>query len=244
MYSKFDVKKDKELIILNYYIETNLDGVVFSKSIREIANALDINKNRVQKLMIELQEKGVIEKINSSCKSKGAYLYKDKQNISVDYRTDFDTDFETEKSCKNKEFDDFIGTDFRTDLSTDLNINKKSNEYKNVIKEVFKDNIDELQIDLMLEIQGLETIELELFESILKESTLRASKNPVSYAHKMIMNTIKDNITTLKDRENSQKKRIEDNDRNNNYRDKKIWNYMDSSENDDFERLAKLTRNR
>lgn len=230
MYSNFDIKKDQELIVLNYYILMNLDGRRFNKSIREIANELDINKSRVQKLMLELQAKGIIKKINSTCKSKGTYLYENKQRIG--------TDFGTEISCKNNSSNEFIGTD----LSTDLNINKdnKSNKYKEIITDVF-DNINKVQIDIILGIQNIGTIELDLFESILRESALKATKNPITYAHKIIMNTIKDNITTLKDRESAQNKRIEENGISNN---KKNFDYMDNSEHDDFEMLARLTRER
>lgn len=241
MYSKFDVKKEQELIILNYYIEMNLDGTVFNKSIREIANALDINKNRAQKLMIELQEKGVIEKMNSTCKAKGTYLYKDKQNISTDSRTDIGT----EKVCKNDRYNEVVGTDSRTVLGTDSNT-KEDNEnkrYKEIITSIF-DNVSNEQINLILGIEKLEIIELDLFKSILKESALKATKNPVLYAHTTLINTIKDSIVTLEERENSQRQRIIDNDKKSNDEYKKNWNYMDDSENDDFDRLARLSRER
>ncbi len=241
MYSKFDVKKEQELIILNYYIEMNLDGTVFNKSIREIANALDINKNRVQKLMLKLQEKGVIEKVNSTCKAKGTYLYKDKQNISTDSRTDIGT----EKACKNNGYNEIVETDLRTVLGADLNTKEgsKNNRYKELITDIF-DNANKTQIDLIIGIEKLETIELDLFKSILKESALKATKNPISYAHKMLINTIKDNVITLEERENSQRQRIIDNDKKSNDEYKKNWNYMDDSENDDFDRLARLSRER
>lgn len=238
MYSDFDIKKEQELIVLNYYILMNLDGIKFNKSIREIANELDINKSRVQKLMIELQAKGIIKKINSTCKSKGTYLYENKQRIG----TKSNTDFGTEMSCKNNSYNEFIGTDLRTDFNTDFNINEdnKSNKYREVITDVF-DDINKVQIDTILGIQNLETIELDLFESILRESALRAKKNPITYASTALMNTIKDNIKTLKDREHAQYKRIEDNSISNN---KKKFDYMDNSESDDFEMLARLTRER
>ena len=56
MYSMFNVKKDKDLILLNYYIEQNLQGNLCSLSASLVAEAVGIERTKAHRLIKKLED--------------------------------------------------------------------------------------------------------------------------------------------------------------------------------------------
>ena len=189
MYKKFDFKKDKELILLNYYILANLADNKIDLTTVEVAEALEINKTKAHRLLTKLQELGIIKLLrkSDSKNKKTTFLYILNETVS-------ETDNEMVELSRINQYTKANKTVGETVNEKDRN--KKT--YKKIYKEVFKD-ANEVQINATLNLAGLEMIDVELFKAMLKEAALKANKNPHSYARTVISNSIRDNIRTLKD---------------------------------------------
>ena len=233
MYKKFDFKKDKELILLNYYILANLADNKIDLTTVEVAEALEINKTKAHRLLTKLQELGIIKLLrkSDSKNKKTTFLYILNEMVT-------ETDNETVELSNIKQYTRANETVSETVNEKDSN--KKT--YKTIYKEVFKD-ANEVQINATLNLAGLEMIDVELFKAMLEEAALKANKNPHSYARTVISNSIRDNIRTLKDRAKFQEKRSLQAKKEKDTEERcKNWNYTEDAEGIDFDYLASLTR--
>lgn len=233
MYKKFDFKKDKELILLNYYILANLADNKIDLTTVEVAEALEINKTKAHRLLTKLQELGIIKLLrkSDSKNKKTTFLYILNETVS-------ETDNETVELSSINQYAKANETVGETVNEKDRN--KKT--YKKIYKEVFKD-ANEVQINATLNLTGLEMIDAELFKEILEEAALKANKNPHSYARTVISNSIRDNIRTLKDREKFQERRTSQLNKERAIEERcKTWNYTEDTSDIDFDYLAAQTR--
>ena len=233
MYKKFDFKKDKELILLNYYILANLADNKIDLTTVEVAEVLEINKTKAHRLLTKLQELGIIKLLrkSDSKNKKTTFLYILNEMVT-------ETDNETVELSNIKQYTRANETVSETVNEKDSN--KKT--YKTIYKEVFKD-ANEVQINATLNLAGLEMIDVELFKAMLEEAALKANKNPHSYARTVISNSIRDNIRTLKIEQSFKKKRSLQAKKEKDTEERcKNWNYTEDAEGIDFDYLASLTR--
>lgn len=77
MYQKFDLKKDKELILLNYYIATNLVDSKIDLTTMDVAELLEIRRTKAHRVLSKFQELGLIIPLKKSYakNKKTTYLY-------------------------------------------------------------------------------------------------------------------------------------------------------------------------
>ena len=136
MYKKFDFKKDKELILLNYYILANLADNKIDLTTVEVAEVLEINKTKAHRLLTKLQELGIIKLLrkSDSKNKKTTFLYILNETVS-------ETDNETVELSSINQYAKANETVGETVNEKDRN--KKT--YKKIYKEVFKD-ANEVQI--------------------------------------------------------------------------------------------------
>ena len=225
MYQKFDLKKDKELILLNYYIATNQVDNKINLTTAEVAELLGINKTKAHRLLSKFQELGIIEpaKISDSKNKKTTYLYMANETVS-----------ETNNACK---------INICTGVNETVNEQDRSKKtYKDIYKEVFQD-ANEIQVNAVLNVSDIDTIDVKLFRVLLEESALKANKNPHSYARTIIKNSIRDNVRTLEDREKFQERRAIKLSKERVVEGKsKAWNYTEDTSGIDFDYLAAQTR--
>ena len=129
MYKKFDFKKDKELILLNYYILANLADNKIDLTTVEVAEVLEINKTKAHRLLTKLQELGIIKLLrkSDSKNKKTTFLYILNEMVT-------ETDNETVELSNIKQYTRANETVSETVNEKDSN--KKT--YKTIYKEVFK----------------------------------------------------------------------------------------------------------
>ena len=116
-----------------------------------------------------------------------------------------------------------------------VELNQFGNLYKSIYKRSSKAQLIKLQ-----EINEIEKIEISLFEYIAKLVKEDESvKSKYKYFSKCIENAIKDKVFSLDQYKESQNKRY-------NMKSEEVnkFNYMDSSHEDDFELLARKSRER
>ena len=63
MFLNFNTKKEKDLIILNYYIMQNLEDGKVELSTSTVAGALGIDRTKAHRLIRKLEELNIIENI-------------------------------------------------------------------------------------------------------------------------------------------------------------------------------------
>lgn len=174
MYKNFNIETDKDLILLNYYIEKNQNESIIELTVNDVEDILSINRSKAYRCIKRLEELNIIKlikKSNSKFK-KTTYKYLLKEDL---------TSNETNES-----------------YSEDLK------EYIDIYKKVFEKSEDDKEVTGILNIKDIEKIEIQLFENILNESKQNAIKNPHRYAITSLQNTIKDNIFTLTERKKTQ----------------------------------------
>lgn len=210
MYSMFNVKKDKDLILLNYYIEQNLQGNLCSLSASLVAEAVGIERTKAHRLIKKLEDLQVIK-----CVKKGTG-----GSILSTYEYAYATRNETVSETVNE-------------IGNTLKLNKYGEMYKSFHKRSSNVQLRELQ-----EIQGLNNIDMELFEYlIVLQKDDESIKSKYKYFVRTIQNAIKDKVFSLEQYKESQNKRY-------NMKEVNKFNYMDSSHEDDFELLARKSRER
>ncbi|MBP3932084.1 MAG: hypothetical protein J6D47_21240 [Peptostreptococcaceae bacterium] len=210
MYSNFNIKKDKDLILLNYYIEQNLQGNSCSLSASLVSEALGIERTKAYRLIKKLEDLQVIK-----CVKKGTG-----GSILSTYEYAYATRNETVSETVNE-------------IGNTLKLNKYGEMYKSFHKRSSNVQLRELQ-----EIQGLNNIDMELFEYlIVLQKDDESIKSKYKYFVRTIQNAIKDKVFSLEQYKESQNKRY-------NMKEVNKFNYMDSSHEDDFELLARKSRER
>lgn len=175
MYKKFNIETDKDLILLNYYIERNEKDSVVELTIKDVERILETNRSKAYRCIKTLEQLGVIEVINKSNSKSKKTQYK---YLLIE---------STDSKCKE----------------TKLDIPEHLLGYLNIYKKYLPE-INDTKIMEILNIKDLEKIEMNLFECIIKNSKQNATKNPHNYAVKSIKNAIKDGAFTLDEREKTQ----------------------------------------
>lgn len=176
MYKKFNIETDKDLILLNYYIEQNMKKTIIELTIKDVEKILNVNRSKAYRCIKKLEELEIIKIIEKSkSKSKKTeYQYLLKNNSTG-----------------------------RSGKGTKKEIPEHLSEYADIyVNKMGK--VDHSKIIDILKIKDIEKIEIKLFESIIEDSKLNAIKNPHNYAKTSILKTIEDNIFTLQDRKKSQ----------------------------------------
>ncbi len=175
MYKEFNIETDKDLILLNYYIEKNEKNSVIELTIKDVESVLGTNRSKAYRCIKELEKLRVIEVSDKSNSKSKKTQYKYLLNENTDSR------------CKE----------------TKLDIPEYLNKYLDIYKKYLFE-IDDSKIIDILNIRDLEKIQIDLFECIIKDSKQNAIKNPHKYSIISLQNTINDNIFTLDERKKSQ----------------------------------------
>lgn len=229
MFLNFNTKKDKDLIVLNYYIEQNVQGNLLNLSASIVAEELGIDRTKAHRLIKKLEDLEIIK-----CTKKGTggsvlstYEYVYATDNEIGNKSDF-------KECRtNYE----TVCEMESSTGTALELNTYGQIYKAVHEGATKVQLKELQ-----EIEGLNKIHIDLFEYLLTTQKDDDSiKSKYKYFIKTIENAIRDKIYTLHQYKEDQSKRFKT---RNNEISNNNFNYMDNSQEDDFELLARLTRER
>lgn len=174
MYKKFNVETDKDLILLNYYIEQNVKKTTIELTIKDVEKILNVNRSKAYRCIKKLEELEIIKIIEKS-KSKS----------------------------KKTEYQYLLKNATGKSKGTKKDIPEHLNEYADIyVKKMGK--VDHSKIIDILKIKDIEKVEIKLFESIVEESKLNAIKNPHNYAKTSILKTIEDKIFTLQDRKKYQ----------------------------------------
>lgn len=229
MYSNFNIKKDKDLIVLNYYIEQNVERNLVSLSASLIAEILGIDRTKAYRLIKKLEDLKVIKCIK---KGTGGSV------LSI-YEYVYATDNETGKSSNLKvcKINNEIGCEIEDAMEGDFYLNKYGKMYKSVHK-----RSSNIQLRKLQEIEGLNDIDMELFEYLLAiQKDDNSIKSKYKYFVKTIENAVKDKIFSLAQYKEDQHKRYN---MKNNEVTVKQFDYIDNSDKDDFEALAQLSRQR
>ena len=229
MYSNFNIKKDKDLIVLNYYIVQNLKDNSCSLSASMVAELLGVYRTKAHRLIKKLEDLGIIK-----CTQKGTGA-----NILSTYEYVYETHNETENASNLKGCRTNYETvcEIESATGTVLELNTYGKIYKTVYEGATKVQLKELQ-----EIEELNKIHIDLFEYLLTTQKDDDSiKSKYKYFIKTIENAIRDKIYTLHQYKEDQSKRFKT---RNNEISNNNFNYMDNSQEDDFELLARLTRER
>lgn len=181
MYKKFNTETDKDLILLNYYIEQNVKKTTIELTIKDVENILNVNRSKAYRCIKKLEELGIIESIEKSkSKSKKTeYKYLLKKNT-------------TDKNYRSKS------------KGTKKEIPEHLSEYADIYVK-YLGKTENLKIMDILKIKDIEKIEVKLFESILEDSKLNAIKNPHNYARISITKTIEDGVFTFEERKKRQR---------------------------------------
>lgn len=229
MYSKFNVKKDKDLIILNYHIVQNLQGNLCSISASLVAEALGIERTKAHRLIKKLEELKVIKCIKRGTSGSVLSVYE------YVYETHNETDNTSNlKGCRTN-YETVCEIESAT--GTVLELNTYGKIYKAVHEGATKVQLKELQ-----DIEGLNKIDTDLFEYLLTiQKDDDSIKSKYKYFTRTIENAIKDKTYTLKQYKEDQLKRFSD---TNDNKTKNNVDYIDYSYKDDFEALAEMTRYR
>lgn len=84
MYKKFNIETDKDLILLNYYIEQNVKEATIELTIKDVESILNVNRSKAYRCIKKLEELEIIEIIEKSkSKSKKTeYKYLLKKNTT------------------------------------------------------------------------------------------------------------------------------------------------------------------
>ena len=229
MFLNFNVKKEKDLIILNYYIIQNVEDSKVKLSASTVAEALGIDRTKAHRLIRKLEELNIIECLKKASGGRDLSIYK------YTNETKSETVNETVSICKNKEFDknDEMVDEAINETKDTVELNQYGNMYKSIYKRSSKAQLIKLQ-----EIKGIEKIEISLFEYIAKVvKDDDAVKSKYKYFTKCIENAIKDNITSIDKYKEDQNNRRKINERN-------VVEYMEHPKEEDFELLAMLSRER
>ena len=229
MYSNFNIKKDKDLIVLNYYIVQNLKDNSCSLSASMVAELLGVDRTKAHRLIKKLEDLGIIK-----CTQKGTGA-----NILSTYEYVYATDNEIGNKSDFKECRTNYETvcEIESATGTVLELNTYGKIYKTVYEGATKVQLKELQ-----EIEELNKIHIDLFEYLLTTQKDDDSiKSKYKYFIKTIENAIRDKIYTLHQYKEDRSKRFKT---RNNEISNNNFNYMDNSQEDDFELLARLTRER
>ena len=225
MYSMFNVKKDKDLILLNYYIEQNLQGNLCSLSASLVAEAVGIERTKAHRLIKKLEDLQVIKCVKKG--TGGSIL----STYEYGYATRNETDNASNLKGNKKNYETVSET--VNEIGNTLKLNKYGEMYKSFHKRSSNVQLRELQ-----EIQGLNNIDMELFEYlIVLQKDDESIKSKYKYFVRTIQNAIKDKVFSLEQYKESQNKRY-------NMKEVNKFNYMDSSHEDDFELLARKSRER
>lgn len=222
MFLNFNTKKEKDLIILNYYIMQSLEDGKVELSTSTVAEALGIDRTKAHRLIKKLEELNIIECLKKANGGRDLSIYKYTNETKSEMVN------ETVSICKNKEFDKNIEIVNETKDETISELNQYGKMYKSIYKRSSKAQLIKLQ-----EIKDIEKIEISLFEylaKLVKED--ESVKSKYKYFTKCIENAIKDNITSIdrykEDQNNRRKVNVE---------------YMEHPK-EDFELLAALSRER
>lgn len=231
MFLNFNTKKEKDLIILNYYIMQNLEDGKVELSTSTVAGALGIDRTKAHRLIRKLEELNIIECLKKASGGRDLSIYKYTNETKSEMVN------ETVSICKNKEFDknDEMVDEAINETKDTVELNQYGNMYKSIYKRSSKAQLIKLQ-----EINEIEKIEISLFEYIAKLVKEDESvKSKYKYFSKCIENAIKDKVFSLDQYKESQNKRY-------NMKSEEVnkFNYMDSSHEDDFELLARKSRER
>lgn len=231
MFLNFNTKKEKDLIILNYYIMQNLEDGNVELSTSTVAGALGIDRTKAHRLIKKLESLNIIECVKKAAGGRDLSIYKYANEINNE------TVNETVSICKNKEFDK--NDEMVVETINETKDRSELNEYGNMYKSIYKRS-SKAQLLKIQEIEGVEKIEISLFEyiaNVVKDD--EAVKSKYKYFSKCIENAIKDKVFSLDQYKESQNKRY-------NMKSEEVnkFNYMDSSHEDDFELLARKSRER
>ena len=179
MYKNFNIETDKDLILLNYYIDQNEQESIIELTVKDVQGILSTNRSKAHRCIKKLEELNIIEVSNKSNskfkKTTYKYLLKDE--------------------CSNRDL---------TSNETDESHLEHLKEYAEIYIKVFEKSVNDQEVTDILNIKDLEKIEIQLFEKILNESKQKAVKNPHGYAIASLNNTIKDNTFRLNERIKSQ----------------------------------------
>ena len=179
MYKNFNIETDKDLILLNYYIEQNENVSIIELTVKDVEKILSTNRSKAYRCIKKLEELNIIEVSNKSNSKFKKTTYK----------------YLLKKECSNN---GLISNETNESYSEHLK------EYVDIYIKVFEKSANDKEVADILNIKDLEKIEIQLFENILNESKKNATKNRHGYAIKSIQNTIKDNIFTLTERTKTQ----------------------------------------
>ena len=227
MYSNFNIKKDKDLIILNYYIVQNLRGNSCSLSTSMVAESLGIERTKAHRLIKKLEDLEIIKCIK---KGTGGSVLSTYEYI---YATDNEMGHISNlKGCRNN-YETVCEIESATGMVLELNT------YGKIYKTVYE-GATEAQLKQLQDIEGLNKIDTDLFEYLLNiQKDDDSIKSKYKYFKRTIENAIKDKTYTLKQYKEDQQKRFSDTNDN-----KTNVDYIDNSYEDDFEALAEMTRYR
>ena len=198
-------------------------------SLRDIAKSLNVDNALITRNIKKLEDLEIIK-----CTKKGTggsvlstYEYVYATDNEIGNKSDF-------KECRtNYE----TVCEMESSTGTALELNTYGKIYKAVHEGATKVQLKELQ-----EIEGLNKIHIDLFEYLLTTQKDDDSiKSKYKYFIKTIENAIRDKIYTLHQYKEDQSKRFKT---RNNEISNNNFNYMDNSQEDDFELLARLTRER
>ena len=229
MYSNFNIKKDKDLIILNYYIVQNLRGNSCSLSASMVAESLGIERTKAHRLIKKLEDLEIIKCIKKgtggSILSTYEYIYETANEMGHSSNL---------KGCMNN-YETVCEIESATGMVLELNT------YGKIYKTVYE-GATEAQLKQLQDIEGLNKIDTDLFEYLLTiQKDDDSIKSKYKYFTRTIENAIKDKTYTLEEYKEDQQKRFSD---TNDNKTKNKVDYIDNSHEDDFEALAKMTRHR
>ena len=227
MYSNFNIKKDKDLIILNYYIVQNQRGNSCSLSASMEAESLGIERTKAHRLIKKLEDLEIIK-----CIKKGTG-----GSVLSTYEYIYATDNEMGHISNLKGCRDNYETVYEIESATGMVL--ELNTYGKIYKTVYE-GATEAQLKQLQDIEGLNKIDTDLFEYLLNiQKDDDSIKSKYKYFKRTIENAIKDKTYTLKQYKEDQQKRFSDTNDN-----KTNVDYIDNSYEDDFEALAEMTRYR
>ena len=189
MFLKFNTKKDKDLIILNYYIMQNLKDGKVKLSASIVAESLGIDRTKAYRLIKKLESLNIIECVKKAAGGRDLSIYK------YTNETKSETVNETANTCKNKEFDK--NNEMVNEIKNETIDTSELNQYGNMYKSIYKRS-SKAQLIKLQEIKDIEKIEISLFEylaKLVKED--ESVKNKYNYFSKCLENAIKDNITSI-----------------------------------------------
>ena len=87
MYKNFNIETDRDLILLNYYIEQNEKDSVVELTIKDVERILETNRSKAYRCIKELERLCVIEVINKSNSKTKKTQYKYLLSKSIDFKS-------------------------------------------------------------------------------------------------------------------------------------------------------------